>query len=184
MGIIYLFLAKGFEEIEALATVDILRRADLQVKTVSISNQLLVIGVHGIAIQADTLFDDESFSDASMLILPGGMPGASNLEAHSGLRTLLLEFARDSKPISAICAAPYVLGKLNILNGVKATCYPGFEDNLLGAKKSSKSVVADGNIITGNGPGAACKFAYKIVEHFCGKNVVEDLKKKMMVVED
>ena len=183
MKTVYTFLANGFEEIEALATVDIIRRAGIQIKTISISSDLVVAGAHGIPVKTDALFANSDFDDAAMLVLPGGMPGASNLEAHSGLRTLLLQFARDSKPISAICAAPYVLGKLNILNGKKATCYPGYEDYLLGARKSKNAVVCDKNIITANGPGASREFAFAIVERFCGNKTVNELKRNMMMAE-
>lgn len=183
MGTFYLFLADGFEEIEALCVVDILRRAELNVKTVSIKENSSVLGAHNVPVHADELFSEQNFEDAQMLILPGGLSGASKLEAHKGLRRLLLEFARDGKYLAAISTAPYTLGKLNILNGKKVTCYPGCENDLVGARKSCHAVVSDGSIITGNGPGAVFDFAFTIVEHFCGKQMVRELKKGMMIPE-
>lgn len=181
MGTIYLFLANGFEEIEALTTVDVLRRGGLQVKTVSIDEKKTIEGAHGIPVSCDTLFEDLSFTDATMLVLPGGMPGATNLDKHEGLRKLILQFDAAHKPLAAICAAPMVYGNLGILKGKKATCYPGFEEYLEGAIYTAIPVEQDDNIITGNGPGAAMLFAFTILEYFCGKDKVRELKTGMMI---
>jgi len=117
-----------------------------------------------------------------MLVLPGGMPGASNLDAHKKLGMLIEEFAHAKKPLAAICAAPFVLGKRDILNGCRATCYPGFEHQLKGATYTASQVEQQGNIITAKGPGAAMDFAFAIVEFFCGEKKVHELKAGMMVV--
>ena len=152
----YVFLADGFEEIEALAPIDVMRRAGLSVTTVSVTDSLTVTGAHGIPVVADTLFSQCGYADAALLFLPGGLPGATNLQAHTGLCQLLT--AKASQPdviISAICAAPLVLGGLGLLQGKQATCYPGFEDTMQGAHYTAAKVTVDGHIFTACGPGAA-----------------------------
>jgi DJ-1 family protein len=121
------------------------------------------------------------FFDAELLLLPGGMPGAATLDKHEGLRKLILDFAAKGKPIAAICAAPMVLGKLGLLKGKKATCYPSFEQYLDGAECVNEPVVRDGNIITGTGPGAAMEFALTIVDLLVGKEKVDELVEAMCV---
>lgn len=180
-GKIFLFLADGFEEIEAVATIDILRRAGLGVQTVSIMQGLTVTGAHGVKVVADSEFGETKFENVEMLVLPGGMPGASNLSAHAGLKELILQTAEKKIPLSAICAAPLVYGRLGLLEGKKATCYPGFEDELKGAVLVKDPVVVDGLFTTANGPGAAFDFAYAIVARFCGQEKVVELKAGMMV---
>ena len=135
---IYLFLATGFEECEALGIVDTCRRAGLEVNIVSITGELVVRSAHGVGICADTLFEDNDYTNATMLALPGGIPGATNLYAYAPLRELLIEHAKAGKALAAICAAPLVLGLLGLLKGKKATCYPGFEDKLIGATPLEK----------------------------------------------
>ncbi len=181
METIYVFFAEGFEEVEALTPVDVLRRGGLNVKTVSVTGNNQVAGAHGVPVVCDTLFEKESFSDASMLVLPGGMPGAQNLSEHDGLRKLILSFNAAAKPLAAICAAPMVYGKLGLLKGKKVTCYPGFEQYLEGADYTARLVEQDGYFITGKGPGAAMSFAFAILEHFCGKDKVRELKAGMIV---
>ena len=181
MKTIYVFLAHGFEEVEALAPVDIMRRAELDVKTVSIMTSKVVMGAHGVPVVADLLFEEVNEDDAAMLVLPGGMPGATHLDAHKGLSELILKFAAQGKPLSAICAAPLVLGKRDLLKGKKATCYPGFEEYLNGAQYTAALVEVDGTITTGKGPGAAMDFGFAIVERFCGAAKVQELKQGMMV---
>ncbi len=182
MKTIYVFLANGFEEVEAVAPIDIMRRAELPVKTVSITGSLVVPGAHGIPVTADMLFEDVCIDDAEMLILPGGMsPGAAMLDAHEELGKMLCAFAEVGKPISAICAAPLVLGKRGLLKGKKATCYPGFEGYLEGAEYTAALVEVDGNFITGKGPGAALEFGFAIVAKYCGAAKVEELKQGMMI---
>ena len=134
MKTMYVFLADGFEEIEALAPIDVMRRAGLAVTTVSVTGNLTVQGAHGILVVADAAFDALDDADAALLFLPGGLPGATNLEAHAGLGTLLKAKANaEGVVLSAICAAPLVLGGLGLLQGKQATCYPGFENTMVGA---------------------------------------------------
>lgn len=178
---ILVFLANGFEEIEALTCIDILRRGGLEVKSVSIHQEKMVAGAHGIMVQADLLFDEIPL-DAAALILPGGMPGTLNLKAHQGLCTLLLSFANQAdKTLAAICAAPSVFGELDILRHKKATCYPGFEDQLTEARVSRRAVVKDGNLITANGPGHAMDFALKLLEHLAGSEKANEIRKGLNI---
>ena len=181
MKTIFVFLADGFEEIEALAPVDILRRAGLSVKTVSVMDEQVVAGAHGVPVLADVMFDEINAEDAEMILLPGGLPGATNLDAHQGLSQMILDFAKEEKPLAAICAAPLVFGNRGLLEGKKATCYPGFETYLKGAQYTTALVEKDGNFITGKGPGAAMEFAFAIVEKYCGMDKVNELKQGMMI---
>jgi 4-methyl-5(b-hydroxyethyl)-thiazole monophosphate biosynthesis len=177
----FIFLANGFEETEAVATIDVLRRGGLQVTTVSISDNWTVTGAHQISVVADSLFTEVDFSAGEMLILPGGMPGASNLNAHEGLRALLKQYAAEGKKIAAICAAPLVLGGLGLLQGKKATAYPGFEDTLTGAIVVKDKVVKDGNIITGKGPGFVLDFALAIEEELQGKDKADEVAAGLLI---
>lgn len=156
---IYIFLADGFEEIEALTPADIFRRAKLPTATVSITDSRTVTGSHQIAVQADRLLSEIDPSDADLLLLPGGMPGTTNLAACKPLCEMLLAHAAQNKPLAAICAAPSVLGGLGLLQGKAAICYPGFENALIGATVSEKKVVRDGNTVTAAGMGVALDFA-------------------------
>lgn len=161
----FVFLAEGFEEIEALTVIDLMRRAGLPVKTVSITTALQVTGAHGVTVKADLLFDNTLFSDAEWLILPGGMPGADNLHNFGPLQGLL-KSQRESKSgrIAAICAAPaVVLGQAGLLKGEKATCYPGFEEMLDGAEAIDQPVVVSGKFVLGNGPANAMAWALTII---------------------
>ena len=166
---VYLFLAEGFEEIEALCPLDMLRRAKIDVKSVSITNDRVVIGAHGIPVLADILFEDVDVSDADMMILPGGMPGTKNLLAHAPLTSMLKVFAGTGGDVCAICAAPMILGNLGLLEGRRATCYPGFENELLGAEFSEEKVVVDGNIITAQGMGVSVDFSCAIIDRILGE---------------
>lgn len=181
MKTIYVFLADGFEEVEALTPIDVLRRAGLQVITVSVMENREVVGAHGVPVVADCLFEAIDKNAADMLLLPGGMPGASNLDAHEGLSSLIMTYAAQEKSLAAICAAPLVFGKRGLLKGKKATCYPGFETFLEGAEYTAGLVEKDGFIITAKGPGAAMEFAFAIVNEFCGSQVVAELKQGMMI---
>lgn len=140
MKTIYVFLAEGFEEVEALTPVDVLRRAGLPVKTVSVTGVLTVNGAHGVPVVADMVFEEVKEGDAEMIVLPGGLPGATNLDAHEGLGKLIMTFAEAGRPLSAICAAPLVYGKRGLLKGKKVTCYPGFEKYLEGAEYTAALV--------------------------------------------
>ena len=165
----YLFLDNGFEEIEALTTVDLLRRAGVELATVAIRGNIQVNGAHGITVHADRLFEDCNFADAEMLILPGG---AAHLENHEGLCNLLKKHNAEDKLIAAICYAPSVLGRLGILEGKQATCYPGFED-YLGESYIGGLVVESKNVITAKGPGLSCDFAFCIIEKLKGSEVAD-----------
>ena len=176
----YVFLAEGFEEIEALAPVDVMRRAGLSVTIVSVTDNLVVKGSHGIPVVADVLFNEPDYADAALLFLPGGLPGATNLAAHEGVCALLTsKAAQDEVIVSAICAAPLVLGGLGLLQGKQATCYPGFEDTMLGATYTTAKVTVDGHVFTACGPGAAWELGFTFVEHFCGVEKADELRKGM-----
>ncbi len=173
-------LAEGFEEIEAVSIIDVLRRAEIETLVVSVTEKPEVTGSHGIKITADQLFEAVDYKTVEMIVLPGGMPGAQNLKNHNALGEQILQFNKSGKPLGAICAAPMVLGNLGILANQKATCFPGFEDQLTGAQVTAEDVVTSGKIVTGRGPGVAIKFALKIVETIKGKELADELGKKMI----
>jgi 4-methyl-5(b-hydroxyethyl)-thiazole monophosphate biosynthesis len=178
---VFIFLAEGFEETEAVATIDIMLRGELDVTSVSITGNLLVKGAHGIVVNADTLFEKVDFSSGDMLVLPGGMPGASNLNAHDGVKAALKQYLAGGKKIAAICAAPLVFGSLGLLKGKNATAYPGFESTLTGATFIDSPVVIDGNIITGKGPGFAFEFGLSIVEELQGKEKADEVAEGLLL---
>lgn len=180
---IYLFLAEGFEEIEALAVVDILRRAEVQLETVSITDNQVVLGAHGIPVIAERILPAIDFDDAEMIILPGGLPGSTNLDACKELRQGIRQLYDEGKPLAAICAAPMVYGHMGLLKGLKATCYPGCEGHLEGAVYTAALVEKDGQFITAKGPAAAFEFAYAIVEHLGGADKVKALHEGMLYNE-
>lgn len=179
----YVFLAEGFEEVEALTSVDVLRRAGMPVTTVSISDSREVLGAHGVPVVADAIIDDIDLLGAEWLILPGGMPGASNLKACEPLCDALVERNAQGKGIAAICASPsVVLGQLGLLKGRNAVCYPGMESiGMAGAKLSTAHAVTDGNIITGKGPASAARFALAIVTATCGQPVADEVARGMLL---
>lgn len=181
MKTILVHLAEGFEEIEAITPVDVLRRAGFDVKTVSVTGKKQVNGAHQVQFVADLLFEETDYSRADMILLPGGMPGSSNLNSHNGLKAMILEYQKQGKDLAAICAAPMVLGRLGVLKGKKATCYPGFEKELEGAAITGKQAEVDGKVITGRGPGAAMDFALAIVEYYLGKGKALAIANQMMV---
>lgn len=165
MAKVYVFLADGFEDIEALIPIDVLRRGGVEVTTVSVmDDNLLVTSAHGVQIMADSLFDECNFADADLLLLPGGMPGASNLYEHEGVCQAVVAQNAAGKLVAAICAAPaVVLGQLGLLEGRRATCYPGFEQLLHGATYTGELCTIDDIIITAEGPAAAFPFAYALL---------------------
>ena len=167
----YLFLDTNFEEIEAVTTIDLLRRANIALTTVSVTGSQHVMGAHLIEVKADRCIADCDFSDAGMLILPGG---ATHLDKCQPLCDLLLKHNEQGKQIAAICAAPSVLGKLGILEGKQATCYPGFED-FLGESFVGGLVVESKNIITAKGPGLASDFAFCLIEHLAGEETADQV---------
>jgi protein deglycase len=178
---VLIHLANGFEEVEAITPIDVLRRAGCEVITVSVSGKKEVISTRGVKIIADLLFEEADYNSADAIILPGGQPGADNLNRHEGLRKQILTFNTKGKLISAICAAPLVLGGAGILKGKKVTCYPGVESKLAGAILTGDFVTVDGNIITGKGPGAAMKFSLAVVGKLIGNIKVDELKKAMIL---
>ena len=179
---ILVHLAHGFEEVEALTSVDIMRRAGLDAHLVSMGDDILVEGSHGIVVKADFMFDDVDYSKCEMIVLPGGLPGAHNLRDHHGLRQEIKTFAEEGKGLAAICAAPLVFGDLGILEGRKATIYPGMEEELKGAESLDFPVVRDMNIITSQGPATAMKFAIALVSYFKGKEVAEELEEDLLMI--
>lgn len=179
--LIYLFLAEGFEEIEAIAPIDIFRRAGIEVKTISITDNKLVTGAHDVSILADACFDETTFEEESLLFLPGGIPGATNLAAHNGLNSLIEKQAAAGKNLAAICAAPIVFGQLNLLKGREAICYPGYESKLINATISKDFKVRSGNIYTGKAAGVAMDFALMIVSDLKGEKVAESIKTGMFI---
>jgi 4-methyl-5(b-hydroxyethyl)-thiazole monophosphate biosynthesis len=172
----FVFLATGFEEIEAIATADILLRGGIKATMISITGNLVVRGAHGLPVVTEKLFEQVTdFSSADLLVLPGGLPGSDHLQAHSGLRALLVSHDKQGKRIAAICAAPRVLGSTGLLKGKSATCYPGTEPLLTDAIFENAPVVLSKNIITGKGPGFVFEFALKLVELLQGKTKAEEV---------
>ena len=178
---VYVHLATGFEELEALSPVDVLRRGGVDVKTVSVMKEKTVIGSHGIPVTADLLFEEAQYDSCDMIVLPGGLPGATNLGAHEGLCKKILEFYASGKYTAAICAAPMVFGALGILEGKKATIYPGMEAELKGAEATGELVVMDGTVITGKGPGAALPFALKLLALLKDQETADSVKSGMLI---
>ena len=176
----YLFLATGFEEVEALTVCDVLRRGNVDCKLVSVTGDYEVKSSHNVAVRADLLFDKQSFSDADLLILPGGIPGTPNLKAHKGLAELLTEHKEAGKYLAAICAAPTVFGEMGFLEGKKATCYPGMEDGLLGAVPCTDEVVVDGQFITSRGMGTSIAFGLMLLSLLVDKKTAESMAEKIV----
>lgn len=175
---VYVFLADGFEEIEALATVDVLRRADLSVCTVGIG-KTDVIGAHNMIVKADIVDSALSLANATAIVLPGGMPGTLNLEASASVQAAIAHAITNKLPIGAICAAPSILGHAHLLNGVRATCYPGFEEDLYGADVSTRAVVTDGLFTTAKGAGVAIDFALELVTRLKGESIAAQIREAM-----
>ena len=175
-----IFLADGFEEIEALTVVDLLRRANIEISTVSIMGRKNVTGSHNITVEADALLEETDFDSLDMLILPGGMPGTTNLADCKALTDKIKEFDENDKMLCAICAAPTVFGKLGILKGKKACCFPGREDDLLGADVQTSSVTKDGHFITSRGMGTAIDFGLAIIEHYQGSDAATSMASKIV----
>ena len=170
-----ILFAKGYEEVEALTVVDLLRRAKIGCEILSVADSGQVTGSHGISIGADRNFSGTDFSQYDGVILPGGMPGTTNLAADERVLALLRSFAAAGKLTAAICAAPTVLAKAGLLDGKKAVCYPGMEEQLTGAKVSFDPVAVDGTVITSRGLGTAIPFALSIVQYFEGRKRAEAL---------
>lgn len=179
---VYIFLADGFEDIEGLTVVDLLRRAGVDIRTVSIKNTKEVQTAHGICLLTDEVFGEVDFSDADMLVLPGGMPGTKYLASYKPLTELLTEFYDDGRKIAAICAAPSVFSGLGFLKGRRATAYPSFMDVIErdGAMTSTDSVVVDGNVTTSRGLGTAVDFALSIITQLEGKEKAQEIAESVV----
>lgn len=180
MSKVIVFLANGFEEIEGLTVVDLLRRAGITVETVSISDSLTVTGAHNIQVLADTLIGDASLSDGDMVVLPGGMPGTLNLGNCKQVTDTVMDYFKQGKRVAAICAAPSVLGDLGILKGKIACCYPGFEDRLTEAAVTGNEVEQDGMVTTSQGLGTAIPFALSLIAQLTDQETAEKIKKSIM----
>ena len=163
MAKVYVFLADGTEEVEALTVIDLLRRASVEVVTVSVMGRKNIVSAHRIGIETDEMFGASEYGDADMLVLPGGMPGTTHLKEHEALRGVLCRHFEAGKYLAAICAAPSILGYNGFLEGKKATCYPGFEEELKGALISGEGVVRDGTLITSKGLGTAIDFSLELI---------------------
>lgn len=176
----YLFLATGFEEVEALTVVDILRRGGVDCKTVSIMGDYDVTSSHAVTIRADLLFDERDLKDADMLIMPGGIPGTPNLKAHTGLDKLIRQYQIDGKYLAAVCAAPTIYGEKGLLEGKDATCYPGMEDGLAGANAKTDKVVCDGQFITSRGMGTCIDFGLTLLSKLTDEETARDVGTKIV----
>ena len=174
-------LADGFEEIEALTVVDLLRRAQIYVDTISIMEDYTVHGAHGINIQTEDLFEEVNFVESDMIVLPGGMPGTLNLQKNKMVTDAIEYCVKNEKLVAAICAAPMILGDLGYLDGKDAVCFPGFEDSLTESNILSDGVVRDGNFITAKGAGKALEFGAAIVDYFSEPPKGERILQKMQV---
>ena len=172
---IYVFLAQGFEEIQALTTVDILRRADIKVTTVGVGSKT-IIGAHGISVIADVTENEVVIDNIKAVILPGGMPGTINLENNDTVKNSVKYCNDNNLLICAICAAPSILGHMGLLREVKATCFPGFENELTNAFVTNDFVVKDKNIITAKGAGSTIPFALAIVEQLVDAKIAQEIK--------
>lgn len=181
MSKIGIFLSDGCEEIEALAVVDIMRRAKIEITMISVTGKKTITGSHNIVFQAETLFEDVYFDELDGIVLPGGMPGTNHLKAHEGVNRIVKSFAENHKLVAAICAAPSVLGEAGILNGKEATCHPGFEPALQGAEVvTGVPAVRSDNIITSRGMGTAVDFALEIVRYFKDDAAVYEARKHLV----
>ncbi len=178
---VYVHLAEGFEEIEAVTIVDVLRRGEIQTFFVSMEKEKFVRGAHGILIEADMTFETADYDLCDMIVLPGGTLGAKSLAENEELLIKIKEFDKQGKYLAAVCAAPMVFAAANILNGKDATIYPGMESYLEGAKLNTNNVVIDGNIITSKGPGTSMEFALTIVGILMGLSVSDKLRKGLII---
>lgn len=178
---VFVHLADGFEEIEALTVVDVLRRAEIAVQTVSVTDSKMVRGAHDIIVAADLLFQEADYGVCEMMILPGGMPGTANLAKHEGLGKQLETFAKSGKWIAAICAAPSIPGRMSLMTGRRATSYPGYESQMIGVSYTEDRVVKDGKFITSRGAGTAMEFSLELVKTLKDEQTADKLRKSMIV---
>lgn len=177
---VYVLLAPGFEEIEAISIIDVLRRADIEVTTVGIGGNVIT-GVHGISVAADISENDLHFTDVEMVVLPGGQPGTFNLEKSATVRSAVEAAAVHGVWLAAICAAPSILAHWGLLKGCRATCFPGYDRELHGAIYTGAAVERDGKIVTGRSAGVATEFALVLVECLAGKDIAVRVRKAMQM---
>lgn len=177
---VYIFFADGTEEVEGITVVDLLRRAGIEVTTVSINEHVEVMGSHQIPIRMDKVFSEINIDDADMLVLPGGLPGTMNLLNHQGLKEAIIQMNQKGKLLAAICAAPIILGAAGVLEGKRATCYPGHETGLVGANVVEETVVKDGNIITSRGLGTAIEFSLELIRCLANEEKSNTIKNAIL----
>jgi len=175
---VYMFLADGFEEVEALAPLDILRRAGVEIVTLGVTGEYIT-GAHGIVVKADKPLSSAVKENIDAVILPGGLGGTNNMDASAEVKELVQYAADNNKLVCAICAAPSILGKMGLLDGKDATCYPGFEDTFKGGNYLKQAVVKCNNFITSNGMGSAYKFGFEITAALCGTEVADNIKEQI-----
>ena len=180
MSKVYIFLADGFEDIEGLTVVDLMRRAGIDIETVSIKNSREITTSHNITMYTDRIFEGTDFSDADMLVLPGGMPGTKYLGEYAPLQELLRGFYEKGGKVAAICAAPSIFGSLGFLKNRKATAYPSFMGSLEGAEAVEDQVVVDGNVTTSRGLGTAIPFALSLIEQLLGREKAEEIAESVV----
>lgn len=173
------YFATGYEEVEALAVVDVLRRGNVEVVMVGVDGKAVVSG-RGISINMDATIDEINHDEIDMMVLPGGIPGVDNLIKNETVVKELKAFKEQGKWLAAICAAPSILGKLGLLQGEKATCYPGYEDELTGCQHTGERVEVSHHIVTGKGAGTALDFGYKILEVLKDKDLADQIRKAMI----
>ena len=177
MSKVYVFMADGTEEVEALTVIDLLRRARVNVVTVSVMAEKKIVSSHNIGIETDELYGQSEYMDGDMIVLPGGMPGATHLKNHEALRSVLFAYKEAGKYLAAICAAPSVFGWNGMLEGKKAICYPGFEEELTGAVVTDEGVVTDGQFITSKGLGTAIDFSLELIRLLVNAETAENIAK-------
>ena len=177
---VFVHLAEGFEEIEAMATIDILIRGELDVEIVSVTGEKIVKSVRGIGVQCDKLFEEVDYSEGGMIVLPGGIPGVDNLGAHAGLVEQLKAYKEQGKWIAAICAAPIILHDNGLIDGKTLTCFPGVGDGFKEANVVEDIVAVDGKLITSQGPGTAIEFGLKILELLKGKEMSDYVRGRLL----
>lgn len=175
-----MLFADGFEEVEALMTVDLLRRGGVEIQLASITQEMTVCGSHGIQVGMDTTLSQVNIEQMDAILIPGGMPGTKNLAADEAACQALKKMNQAGKIVGAICAAPSVLGKCGILDGKRATCYPGFEEQLGDASFVDEMVVSDGNVVTSRGLGTAMEFGFRLLELLVSKETAEEVKKSVV----
>ena len=179
MSKVYVFMADGTEEVEALTVIDLLRRAAVDVVTVSVMEKKQIVSSHKIKIEADEMYGESDYMDGDMIVLPGGMPGTTHLKKHEKLRANLFAYKEAGKYLAAICAAPSILGWNGMLEGKKAICYPGFEEELKGAVVTNQGVVTDGQFVTSKGLGTAIDFALELITLLVNKETAENIAKSV-----